>query len=175
MNDKTCLNTTSGPLYDVTLADPPWKYDHCLSKSRRIENQYPTMSIKEICEYPVKPNKNAVLYLWSTAPKLLDALGVMQCWGFTYKTQMVWDKQIIGPGYWFRGQHEILLVGTRGKFSPPPPGTRISSVWDERRGKHSAKPAGIRKCIEAWFPDARRIELFARERVEGWDAEGLEL
>ena len=162
-------------MYDVIYADPPWKYDHSRSSSRRVENQYPTMSDEEIFMYPVRPNKNAVLYLWATAPKLLLALEVMKRWGFTYKTQMVWDKQIIGPGYWFRGQHEILLVGTRGKFSPPPPGDRISSVWNLKRGKHSVKPVGIRDYIKWWFPDAKRVELFARERVEDWEAEGDEV
>lgn len=52
---------------------------------------------------------NAVLYLWATAPKLLEALEVMRAWGFKYKTQAVWDKSWVGMGYWFRGQHEILL------------------------------------------------------------------
>lgn len=162
-------------MYDVIYADPPWQYSFSRSQSRRVENQYPTMSTQEICEYPIKPNDNAVLYLWATAPKLLNALAVMAAWGFMYKTQMVWDKQIIGPGYWFRGQHEILLVGTRGKFSPPLTHMRKSSVWNEQRGKHSTKPSGIRLWIKTWFSGVKRVELFARERIEGWDAEGLEI
>lgn len=162
-------------MYDVIYADPPWQYRHCASKSRRIENQYPTMTLEEICDYPVKPNKDAVLYLWATSPKLDESLQVLRVWGFDYRTSLVWDKQIIGPGYWFRGQHELLLVGVKGKFSPPSPSLRISSVWNERRGKHSAKPVGIRDMIEKWYPGVRRIELFARERVEGWDAEGDEV
>jgi site-specific DNA-methyltransferase (adenine-specific) len=74
--------------YDVIYADPAWRYDFSKSKSRDIENQYPTMSIKEICDLPVDnmTNKNAVLYLWATAPKLLEALKfaeseMMPFWG----------------------------------------------------------------------------------------------
>lgn len=96
--------------YEVIYADPPWRYDFSKSNSREIENQYPTMSVDEICSLKVPTADNAVLYLWATAPKLLEALRVMDAWGFEYKTNAVWDKQIIGMGYWFRGQHELLLV-----------------------------------------------------------------
>lgn len=106
--------------YQVIYADPPWRYDFSKSNSREIENQYPTMTVEEICALDVPSSTNSVLYLWATAPKLREALQVMDAWGFEYKSQMVWDKEILGMGYWFRGQHEILLVGTKGKFSPPP-------------------------------------------------------
>src|SRR5208282_644580 len=130
--------------YSVIYADPPWRYDFSKSGSRKIENQYPTMAVEEICALTIPAADNAVLYLWATAPKLLWALAVMKAWGFTYKTQAVWDKEIAGMGYWFRGQHEILLVGTKGRFSPPPQAERVSSVIRERRSKHSKKPAGVR-------------------------------
>jgi N6-adenosine-specific RNA methylase IME4 len=165
----------SDKLYDVILADPPWRYSFSKSKSRKIENQYPTMSLREICDMEIPAKDNAVLYLWATAPKLPEALEVMKAWGFTYKTNAVWDKQIMGMGYWFRGQHELLLVGVNGKFSPPPTDKRTSSVLSEARGMHSKKPDIVRLMIEIWFPKASKIELFARERVEGWDAHGNEV
>src|SRR3990167_4109901 len=106
--------------YQVIYADPPWKYDHTTSNTRRIENHYPTMSLEAIKSLDVPSDEDAVLYLWATAPKLQESLEVMKAWGFTYRSHMVWDKEIIGMGYWFRGQHELLLVGVKGSFSPPP-------------------------------------------------------
>lgn len=113
------LETTS-----VLLADPPWQYDFAETDSRQIENQYPTATVDEICDHIdaawVPPHsEDAVLFFWATAPKLREAMKVMDAWGFQYKTHAVWDKEKIGMGYWFRGQHELLLVGTRGDMSPP--------------------------------------------------------
>ena len=133
------------------------------------------MPLEKIKEIKIPIAENAVLYLWATAPKLLEALAVMKSWGFKYRTQMIWDKEIIGCGWWFRGQHEILLVGVKGKFSPPAPSMRVSSVLRKRRTRHSEKPRIIRGRIKRWFPNVNRIELFAREKVRGWDAWGNEV
>lgn len=133
------------------------------------------MTLNDIKNLNIPTAKNCVLYLLATAPKLLEALEVMEAWGFKYKTQAIWDKEIIGMGYWFRGQHEILLVGTKGKFSPPPQSMRVSSVFTERRGKHSKKPNKIRTLISKWFPTELKIELFARQPTKGWDSWGDEI
>jgi len=161
--------------YSIIYADPPWKYNFSKSKSRKIENQYQTMSLEQICSLKVPSADNSVLYLWATAPKLLEALSVMKSWGFEYKTQAVWNKKKIGMGYWFRGQHEILLVGTKGRFGPPEQEYRRSSVFEFERGKHSKKPDEIRELIKEWFPDASRVELFCRYPAEGWDVWGNEV
>lgn len=161
--------------FDVIYADPPWRYDFSKSKTRKIENQYPTMTVAELCALKVPSAKNSVLYLWATAPKLLEALEVMKAWGFEYKTQAVWDKQIQGMGYWFRGQHELLLVGVKGSFSPPKETRRISSVISEKRTKHSKKPDIIRNQIKSWFPYALCLELFARDPAWGWTCFGNEV
>lgn len=162
-------------LYDLIYADPPWKYSFSKSKSRKIENQYPTMTCKEICDMEIPSGENCVLYLWATAPKLIEALSVMSAWGFKYKTQAVWDKGKIGMGYWFRGQHELLLVGVRGKVSPPGQSKRTSSVYRFQRGKHSKKPDEIRGLIEGWFPLAKKLEMFCRSPANGWDVYGNEV
>jgi len=161
--------------YEVIYADPPWRYSFSKSNSRKIENQYPTMTLKEICELDVPSADNSVLYLWTTAPKLLEGIQVMKSWGFTYKSQAVWDKEAMGMGYWFRGQHEILLVGTKGKFSPPPSDVRKSSVFRYKRTKHSKKPNEIRDFIDTWFPDKSKLEMFARISHDGWDSWGNEI
>lgn len=158
--------------YDVIYADPPWSYSFSPTKSRRIENHYPTMSVAEICELEIPAKKNSVCYMWATAPKLREGLEVLEAWGFKYKTHCVWDKQIVGMGHWFRGQHELVLVGTRGKFSPPDRHLRVSSVFSERRGRHSKKPTKFRDLISEWYPEASKIEFFARDRAAGWDAWG---
>lgn len=161
--------------FDVILADPPWRYSFSKSSTRKIENHYPTMTLEEIMNLKVPAADNSVLFLWATAPKLLEALDVMKAWGFTYKTQAVWDKQKIGMGYWFRGQHEILLVGTKGKFSPPAPSDRIPSVLKFPRGVHSSKPVLLQQWIEVAFPRHTKLEMFAREKRDGWAAWGNEV
>lgn len=159
--------------FEVIYADPPWRYDFSETKSRDIENQYPTMDIDSIKNLEVPSADNAVLLLWATAPKLTEAIDVMSAWGFTYKTCAVWDKEKIGMGYWFRGQHEILLIGTKGQFSPPPPEARCSSVYREARGSHSAKPKFYYDMIEAMFPGCKYLEMFCRSKhSDNWEVWG---
>lgn len=133
------------------------------------------MTTDDICALSVPSAKNAVLYLWTTSPKLIEGLAVMKAWGFEYKTQAIWDKEKIGMGYWFRGQHEILLVGTKGKFSPPEQSMRTGSVYRFKRGQHSKKPDEIRDLIAAWFPDANKLEMFCRFPAIGWTVWGNEV
>lgn len=161
--------------FSVIYADPPWRYSFSRSDSRKIENQYPTMTTEEICSLVVPTAKDCVLYLWATAPKLIEALRVMDAWGFTYKTQAVWDKEKIGMGFWFRGQHEILLVGTKGHVSPPAQSSRTSSVYRFKRGKHSKKPDEIRDLISRWFPNSEKLEMFCRHPADGWSVWGNEV
>ena len=92
---------------------------------------------------------DCVLYLWAVPPKLDEALSVMSAWGFDFRASAVWDKGSIGMGYWFRQQHEILLVGTRGNPPPPTADARRSSVIHERRGAHSVKPLAVYEMLEA--------------------------
>jgi len=157
----------------LVLADPPWRYDSTQSNSRRIENHYPTASPEEIILHSPKTANDCVLLLWATAPKLKEALEVMAGWGFAYKTSAVWDKEKIGMGYWFRGQHELLLVGVKGEASPPIPGNRVSSVFKEARTKHSKKPGCVYEWIEKAFP-GEKLEMYCREQRPGWQMWGNE-
>ena len=161
--------------YEIFYADPPWPHDFCRSATRRVTNHYRVMNLEDILRvvegFPVA--SNAALYLWATAPKLPEALATVEAWGFKYKTCAAWDKERIGMGYWFRGQHELLLVGTRGKFSPPEPEFRRGSVIRSPRGRHSAKPDVVREMIAEQFPGRRKIELFARWPGDSeWDTWG---
>ena len=172
--DNTDLPT--GQRYAVIYADPPWQYDFSRSLSREVENQYSTMTLEEIKALDVDSicHKDAVLYLWTTAPKLVEALDVIQAWGFTYKTHACWIKQKWGMGYWFRSQHELILVGTRGSFPPPDPDDRIASVFNCDRGEHSKKPDFVADYLNDLYPDMAKMELFNRGGRYGWDVWGDE-
>lgn len=159
-------------VYDLILADPPWQYDFAETHRREIENHYTTMASEEIARLTPPAADNCVLFMWATAPKMREAFEVLDGWGFVYKTHAVWDKQKIGMGYWFRGQHELLLVGTRGKVSPPNEDVRSSSILSYPRGKHSAKPHEVYELLEGMFPHATKCEMFARETRDGWTAWG---
>lgn len=160
--------------YDVILADPPWRYEFSETNMRAIENQYPTMELETINRLDIPAAESAVLFLWATAPKLEEAMQVLNAWGFTYRTCAVWDKEKIGMGYWFRGQHELLLVGVKGNYSVPLPANRHSSVIRFPRSEHSKKPVEVYEIIERMFPHGKYIELFARNQRPGWGNWGLE-
>lgn len=158
--------------YPVIYADPPWRYENppMGGTNRSIENHYPTMTLEEICAMPVADlaTADAMLYLWATAPKLAECMKVIEAWGFEYRTNLVWDKEVIGMGYHARNQHEILLVAKRGNIPPPEAGKQPASVHREKRGEHSAKPDFYYEMIEGAYPQLPKIELFCRSPRDGW-------
>lgn len=159
--------------FRLLYVDPPWRYEHVETENRAIENQYPTMSLDAICALPVPAADDSVLFLWATSPKLDEAMRVISAWRFVYRTCAVWDKEIIGMGYYFRQQHELLLVAARGSLPVPEPSTRPSSVIRSRRGRHSEKPDEVYELLEAMYPEFAepdRVELFARKAREGWSS-----
>lgn len=156
--------------YPVIYCDPPWRYEHAESSNREIENHYPTMELSDICALPVGDiaYQDAILFMWATSPKLAESMKVLESWGFTYRTCAIWDKQKIGMGYYFRQQHELLIVATRGNMPAPEPANRPPSVFSYPRGEHSAKPHEVYEIIEAMYPNLAKIELFCRTPREGW-------
>jgi N6-adenosine-specific RNA methylase IME4 len=163
--------------FTVIYADPPWEYEHTKTDNRRIENHYPTMPLDAICALPVDSVAAAdcVLFVWATSPKLAEAMRVIDAWGFTYRTSMVWVKDKIGMGYYARQRHELLLIATRGTLPVPDPAVRPDSVVEAPRLEHSAKPHIFYSLIEAMYPDMPRLELFARNTRPGWTAWGNEV
>jgi N6-adenosine-specific RNA methylase IME4 len=140
---------------------------------RAADNHYPTVTVAKLLEMKAPAAKNAVLFLWATAPMMPQALEVMKAWGFDYKSQCVWAKNRIGTGYWFRNKHELLLVGTRGKKLPAP-AAQPSIIEAPVRG-HSVKPDAFAEMIVKMFPTSPRIEMFARKKRAGWDTWGNEI
>jgi len=176
-------DSIDGP-YPLIYADPPWTFDtfSWKGKEQSPEKHYPTMTDEEIMNFIVGgrriidlAHKDAALFMWCTSSNLVRALEIMKAWGFTYKTNAVWDKERTGTGYVFLNQHELILYGTRGSI--PAPTNIRSSVFRFPRGRHSAKPPEVRAALENMYPHFdrdTRIELFARETVPGWTVDGYE-
>lgn len=167
VNDNIKTPESIDGKYDIIYIDPPWQYDNKVP-SRAIENHYPTMSMDELINIDIPAKDDCVLFMWVTVPFLDTGIDLLRKWNFTYKTCCIWDKEIIGLGYWFRNQHEILLVGIKGDVSPPMPENRHPSVYQEKRGKHSKKPDYYYEIIENMFPHKSKIEMFARDKRQNW-------
>lgn len=164
--------------FGVILADPPWRFEvrSELGMDRSADNHYPTQSVDDICQMdiPAVCADDCVLFLWATVPMLPEAMEVMLNWDFEYKSSCVWVKDRIGTGYWFRNQHEILLVGTKGNVPAPAMGTQWSSVIEAPVGKHSAKPEIFHQLIETYYPNLPKLEMYARSPRDGWSVAGYE-
>ncbi|MBT9148153.1 MAG: hypothetical protein DDT32_01923 [Syntrophomonadaceae bacterium] len=176
------LHMPSGS-FAVIYADPPWEYEFSQSESRSIEAHYPTMTTEEICELKnrIPANNDAVLFLWSTNPKIKEALSVIDAWGFEYRTNMAWVKDKIGMGYYCREQHELLLIARKGNIPVPDTNNRPPSIFQAPRLEHSRKPNTVYETIEKMYPRPANtqghyyIELFARYPRKGWASWGLDL
>jgi N6-adenosine-specific RNA methylase IME4 len=161
-------------LYGVIYADPPWKFETFSHRGmdRSADNHYPTMTVEEIANLRIPAAEDCVLFLWATAPMVPQAINVLHAWGFEYRSCCVWVKDRPGTGYWFRNQHELLLVGVKGSIPAPAPGTQYSSVITAPVGEHSEKPACFAEMIEELFPNTPALEMFARAPRLGWDVWG---
>jgi N6-adenosine-specific RNA methylase IME4 len=174
-----------GNSYSVIYADPPWSYhDRAHAGRRGVVYKYPTMTLPELEALPVEQiaAPECFLCLWSTGPQMDVAIGLLKAWGFTYNTVLFdWlkvcrrqpEKLHWGMGHTTRSNEEHVLLGARGRLKRFD--AAVHSVIVAPVGKHSAKPAETRIRIERLWGDVPRIELFARERVPGWDAWGAGL
>lgn len=175
------LSRPTARRYNVLYIDPPWRYQGASDPGRTADRHYPTMTQDELIALPIADvaADNAVVFMFCPPPKIAEGVELLAAWKLTYKTCACWDKsgkdgKRIGLGSFFRQQHELLLVATRGAMPPPAPANRPPSIIRADRGAHSAKPSIARSQIEAMYPDVPRIEIFARGRVPGWDVWGLE-
>lgn len=169
--------------YNIIYADPPWSFKTYSKKGKEkksADNHYNCMSIQDIYNLPVGAiaAENCVLFLWVTMPMLQDGLETIKRWGFTYKTcAFNWVKKnkksdsfFWGLGYWTRSNSEICLLATKG--NPKRISKSVHQVCDARIMQHSKKPDEIRNRIVQLMGDIPRIELFAREKAEGWHVWG---
>lgn len=178
------LNKVQGR-YSTLLADPPWQFQNRTGKmapEHRRLLRYPTMELKEIVELPVAKLAAAKshLYLWVPNALLQEGLQVMEAWGYTYKSNLVWYKvrkdggpDGRGVGFYFRNVTELVLFGVRGSMRTLQPGWTQVNVLATRKREHSRKPDEIYDIIESCSPGPY-LELFARFRRPGWDQWGNE-
>lgn len=170
--------------YDIIYADPPWSYRDKASRNKRGAcYKYEVQDHEWICNLPVKTiaSDDCFLFLWVTMPKLNEVMEVIDHWGFQYKTcAFTWVKRnrykptwFMGMGNWTRANPEICLLATKGK--PKRVSANVHSVVDTPIERHSKKPDVVKDRIVQLCGDLPRIELFARQKTEGWDIWGNEL
>ena len=165
--------------YRVLYADPPWKYndkaDEGAIQAGGHSRHYPPLSMSELCALPIPAicERDAVLFLWVTSPLLFESAAVVSAWDFTYKASFVWDKVKHNMGHYNSVRHEFLLICTRGSCTPDVV-TLFDSVQSIERTEHSVKPEEFRNIIDTLYPHGKRLELFARRDVDGWDVFGNE-
>ncbi|MFG6500179.1 MT-A70 family methyltransferase [Sulfitobacter sp. 1A15106] len=165
--------------YQVILADPPWKFKTFTKEgsAKGPDVHYGCMPLEEIQAMPVKElaAKNCVVLMWATSPMLPEGLETMRAWGAKYVSSMAWDKRKIGTGYWTRNQHELLLIGKFGSPRAPTPEHRRASVIYAPGMRHSQKPDDAHIYADNAWPEARKLELFARRPYPGWNVWGNEV
>ena len=163
--------------YRIVYADPPWSYSNTVENYGYAEGHYKVMSIEELCDMPIKNilEDNAILFMWVTSPLLEDCFPVINSWGFKYKTSFVWDKVGHNFGHYNSVRHELLLVATRGSCKPDNPKLYDSVISIQKSKKHSQKPEAFREMIDDLYTRGNKIELFAREKHNGWEVYGDEL
>lgn len=168
--------------YNIIYADPPWSYKDKKCNGN-CESHYKTMNLNDICNLPIKniTDKDCVLFLWVTYPMLNEGLKLIEEWGFKYKTiGFQWIKQnksgkgfFFGLGRWTRGNSECCLIAVKGK--PKRISNSVSQLVFSPLQEHSKKPDIVREKIVELIGNMPRIELFARQQVDGWDCWGNEV
>lgn len=170
--------------YSIVYADPPWQYrsKECLAKKSilngELNTHYPTMTMDELKQIPINEftEKDSLLFMWVVSPMLDECIELLKCWGYKYATvAFIWDKQKTNPGSYTMSQCEMCLVGKKGKIPTPRGARNVKQFISEKRSLHSKKPDEIRERIYKMFPNNQKIELFARQHVEGWDCWGNEV
>ncbi len=172
--------------FGTILIDPPWRFINRTGKvapEHQRLRRYNTMSLDEIAALPVGDvaSSKSHLYLWCPNALLPDGLKLMEHWGFTYKTNVIWYKirkdggpDGRGVGFYFRNVTENLLFGVKGKLRTLQPGRSQVNILMSRKREHSRKPDEAYDLIESCSPGPY-LELFAREKCYGWTQWGDEL
>ena len=182
------MNTFPNRKYEIILADPPWGYANKSSRAA-ADKHYETQDLDWIMSLPVQEiaAENCALFLWTVSPMLMEGLCTMDAWGFTFKNKAFsWVKlnpksltPFLGMGNYTRANTEDCYLGLRGKLIRESAAVRQLVCEEELvispREAHSKKPDEVRKRIVDLFGDLPRIELFARQKTEGWDSWGNEV
>jgi len=173
--------TPKVPHFKTIVADPPWMERGGGKIRRGADKHYPLLTTPQIIQTMAtsgywRPHPDGChMYLWVTNNFLKDGIFVMEALGFRYITNRVWVKDRFGIGYYFRGQHEIVLFGTSlsGKAIPPKV-KNMPSIFYADRTKHSQKPSQFYNDVEL-ISQGPYLEMFARCPREGWTTWGNEV
>lgn len=180
------LLTTYKEYFGTILIDPPWRFINRTGKvapEHKRLRRYETMSLAELGALPVGEvaKSQSHIYLWCPNALLPDGIELLKSWDFEYKTNLIWYKvrkdggpDGRGVGFYFRNVTENLLFGVKGGLRTLQPGRRQVNIMMSRKREHSRKPEESYDLIEACSPGPY-LELFAREKVEGWTQWGDEL
>lgn len=159
--------------YGLIVVDPPWKYETDFDvRDRRSASKYEELPQEELKKLKIPSAKDCVLWLWTTHKFLWDAKELLDLWGFEYKLTLVWNKEKMGMGAWLRCQSEFCLLGIKGK--PKWELTNERDIITESRREHSRKPDGFYKMAEKLTPVKNKLDVFGREKREGWTIYGNE-
>jgi N6-adenosine-specific RNA methylase IME4 len=167
-------------MYTTLVADPPWQFgDKLPGDGRGAAKNYSTLSLEDIKNF-LLPDlaPDCRLFLWRVASMQEEALAVMKAWGFTLKTEIVWQKLTANGLPWFgmgrtvRASHETCLIGVRGR--PPVLNRSIRSTFSAPYTRHSGKPEEFFDLVEQLSPGPY-VELFARRSRPGWTCLGDEV
>jgi N6-adenosine-specific RNA methylase IME4 len=177
-------DSMGGRKFGTVLADPPWQFINRTGKiapEHRRLSRYGTMTLAEISALPVEEclQPTAHLYLWVPNALLPEGIQVLNAWGFTYKSNIIWHKERKdrgsdgrGVGFYFRNVTEILLFGARGKNARTlQPGRTQVNYMSTRKREHSRKPDEQYPIIEG-CSFGPFLELFARGARDGWSSWG---
>jgi N6-adenosine-specific RNA methylase IME4 len=181
---KDLAGFARGRKFATILADPPWRFQNRTGKmapEHRRLSRYENMTLDDIRALPVEgvAAETAHLYLWTPNALLPEALSVMEAWGFSYKSNLIWHKvrkdggsDGRGVGFYFRNVTEIILFGVRGKNARTrEAGRRQVNMIETRKREHSRKPDEQFELIEACSPGPY-LEMFARGERRGWKVWG---
>ena len=104
--------------YKIIYGDPAWLYRRPMKAV-----PYPMMDTESLKQIPVRDiaDKDCVLFIWITHPKLDEVFEVIDAWGFRYTTNgFTWVKTykngrlFFGLGHYTRANSELCLLATKG-------------------------------------------------------------
>ena len=176
--------------YQVIYADPPWDfggggvYQDAGRMARKTADKYTLTKTAGLISIPVVDISadDSLLFMWVTDQHIPDALKVMDAWGFRYCTvAFYWVKKTskgntcYNVGCWTMKSVEQVFLGLRGKPMYLKKTRNVKQLVEAERTEHSKKPYEVRDRIVELVGDLPRIELFARQKTEGWDVWGNEV
>lgn len=166
----------TGKQYQTIVVDPPWPMEKILRDERpnQTEFDYPVMDIEEIKALPVSAmavKDGCHIYLWTTQRFLPVAFEVFEAWGVNYQCILTWVKNVGFTPFSWMYSTEHCLFGRIGSLPLLKMGMRLE--FQAKVREHSRKPDIFYEIVREASPEPR-IDMFSREKREGFDQYGNE-